>query len=153
MKRFLFYMIIFVFLAFTTPFAWSNPYLATEPPLSQRTNWDLTANGMLFVSYDLDYNGTADFHTLRVVVTSFFSDQTIQEVGVNFPSQLVFFVSYGQDRFYYVTVAQPLFYAVDVDEDGTWDLVYRDVSEDGVNGNETFYESPSGMFTGNIDSF
>jgi len=43
---------------------------------------------------------------------------------------------------------EPLFYAVDVNEDGKWDLIYQDVMQDGVNGNETFYDCPSGMLGG-----
>ncbi|KMP10730.1 hypothetical protein UZ36_06705, partial [Candidatus Nitromaritima sp. SCGC AAA799-C22] len=123
------------------------------PPLSEQTHWDLTANGMVYVSYDMDYNGIADFHTLRIVVKSFYSARSVREVGADFPNHPIFFVNYGQNRFYYVTMAYPLFYAFDVDENGTWDLIYKDVSEDGANGNETFYESPSGMFLSNIENF
>jgi hypothetical protein len=52
-----------------------------------------------------------------------------------------------------VARVEPLFYAVDVNEDGLWDLIYKDVFEDGVNGDEVFYESPSGMFTSSIANF
>ena len=44
----------------------------------------------------------------------------------------------------------PLFYAIDVNEDGAWDILYRDVLRDGVNGNEEFYDSPSGMFVNGV---
>jgi len=40
------------------------------------------------------------------------------------------------DRYYYIASTSPLFYAIDVNEDGTWDAMYKDVSRDGVNGNE-----------------
>ena len=153
MKRFTSCLTFFAFLAFTTPVSWGNPYLVAEPPQSDRTTWDVAANGMVYVSYDLNSNGTADFYTLRVVEKSFYSDQTVWEVEDHFSNSLVFFASYGQDRFYYVARIEPLFYAVDVNEDGFWDLIYKDVFEDGVNGNEVFYESPSGMFTSNIANF
>jgi len=52
-----------------------------------------------------------------------------------------------------VATAQPLFYSFDVDEDGTWDIMYKDISKDSVNGNEVFYESPSGMFTNDFNNF
>tara|TARA_B100000959_G_scaffold124464_1_gene130741 strand:- start:41 stop:502 length:462 start_codon:yes stop_codon:yes gene_type:complete len=153
MKRFTFYLTFLAFLAFATPVSWGSPYLVVEPPTSDRTTWGVAANGMVYVSYDLNSNGAADFYTLRIVEKSFYSNQAVWEVGNHFSNSLVFFTSYGQDRFYYVARVEPLFYAVDVNEDGFWDLIYKDVSEDGVNGNEVFYESPSGMFTSNIASF
>ena len=153
MKRFTFYLTFLAFLAFATAVSWGSPYLMVEPPPSDRTTWGVAANGMVYVSYDLNSNGTADFHTLRIVEKSFYSDRMVWEVGSHFSNSLVFFVSYGQDRFYYVARVEPLFYAVDVNEDGFWDLIYKDVFEDGVNGNEVFYESPSGMFTSNIANF
>jgi|TARA_B100001964_G_scaffold101106_1_gene113041 hypothetical protein len=153
MKRFTFYLTFLAFLAFATPVSWGSPYLVVEPPPSDRTTWGVAANGMVYVSYDLNSNGAADFYTLRIVEKSFYSNQAVWEVGNHFSNSLVFFTSYGQDRFYYVARIEPLFYAVDVNEDGFWDLIYKDVSEDGVNGNEVFYESPSGMFTSNIASF
>ena len=52
-----------------------------------------------------------------------------------------------------VALNQPLFYSFDVDEDGTWDIMYKDIPEDSVNGNEVFYESPSGMFTNGFNNF
>lgn len=153
MKYFLSYLTIIIFVTFLAPNAWSNPYLVAEPPLALQVNWDVAANGMLRISYDLDFNGTADFYTLRIVVESFYSDRTVMEVGADFPNHPIFFVPYEQQWFYYVTATQPLFYSIDVDEDGIWDLMYKDVSEDSVNGNEVFYESPSGMFTGDLNNF
>ena len=46
----------------------------------------------------------------------------------------------------------PLFYAIDVNEDGVWDILYKDVLRDGVNGNEEFYDSPSGMCVNGISA-
>ena len=153
MKYFHKFFTIVVFVMFLTPSAWSSPYLVAEPPLTSQVSWDVLPSGMLSSSYDLDFNGVADFHTLRVVGESFYSGQTVVEVGAGFPGQPIFFVPYGQQWFYYVVTGQPLFYSYDVDEDGTWDLMYKDVSEDSVNGNEVFYASPSGMFTGDFNNF
>ncbi len=33
----------------------------------------------------------------------------------------------------------PLFYARDANEDGRWEMVFRDIAEDGINGNEEEY--------------
>ena len=58
----------------------------------------------------------------------------------------MFFVNYQANRFVYIVSPKPLFYAIDRNEDGHWDLMYKDALEDGVNGNEQFYDSPSGMY-------
>ena len=44
---------------------------------------------------------------------------------------------------FYVGQLYPLFYAYDFNEDGHFDLLFQDVFEDGVNGNERYYDSPS----------
>ncbi len=36
-------------------------------------------------------------------------------------------------------MSQPLFYARDANEDGRWEMVVKDIEEDGVNGNEREY--------------
>ena len=115
--------------------------------------WDVAANGMVYVSYDTDHNGRVDFHTLRVVTSSFYSFDSVATVEANFPDHIVFFVDKGPEKFYYVAKGEPVFYAIDVNEDGHWDLIYNDFNEDGVNGNEEFYDSPSGMFSANIAKF
>ena len=87
-----------------------------------------------------------DFHTLRVVITSYFSKDPVADIALNYPENHIFFINYETSHYYYVAVQKPLFYALDIDEDGQWDLMYRDIEEDGVNGNEIFYDSPSGKF-------
>ncbi len=129
------------------PVAWSLPYLAEEPAIETAADWNVLPNGMLHAAYDLDRNGKADFFAIRTIERSFFSTQTVQEAANSFPNGKVFFVNYSADRYYYIVSARPLVYAIDVNEDGIWDLMYKDVLEDGVNDNETFYDSPSGVFT------
>ncbi len=36
-------------------------------------------------------------------------------------------------------ITHPLFYAQDANEDGRWEMVVKDIEEDGVNGNEREY--------------
>jgi hypothetical protein len=74
-------------------------------------------------------------------------------VSEEYPGKLVLYVGAGPVRYYYIAAKYPLMYAADVNEDGVWDLIYKDVNEDGVNGNETFYDSPSEMFTAKIAEF
>ncbi len=154
MKRFPILLTLLVSLIFLVPsLVWSHPYLKIEPSLPVRVDWGLMPNGMLHVSYDMDQNGKAEFHSLRVVKKSFPSRESVDSVEKHFPNSLIFYVELSSCLHYYVAVSHPLLYAVDVDEDGLWDLVYKDVSQDGVNGNEIFYESPSGIFTAAIANF
>ncbi|OGW25014.1 MAG: hypothetical protein A3K09_04690 [Nitrospinae bacterium RIFCSPLOWO2_12_FULL_47_7] len=139
---------VLIFVAsLTTATAWSLPHLSEEPALETQIGWNILPSGMLVVAYDLNHNGKPDFFALRVVVKNFFSNETIHQARENFPASLVFYVDYEKDNYFYVTTKQPLFYAIDLNEDGIWDLLYKDVMEDGVNGNERFYDSPSGMFS------
>lgn len=129
--------------------ALANP-LQSEPPLNTQVEWDLSPNGLLTVSYDSDHNGKIDFYTQRSLVDSYMSSQplaTIAEIYVGFP---IFVVDYGAVHYFYISSKEPLFYAVDFNEDGIWDAIYQDIAEDGVNGNERFFGSPSGMASKNI---
>ncbi len=147
MKRFLILNLLVASLALAPADLWSQPPPMQEPPLAHQTSWHLAPNGMLFVGYDTNHSGKENFHTLRVVTTSYFSGYSVESVLEHNPGNLVFSVNYRTTRFYYIVAAKPLFYVMDVDEDGHWDLIYKDWNEDGVNGNESFYESPSGMFS------
>ena len=80
------------------------------------------------------------------MITSYFSKDSVADSALNYPENHIFFISYETYHYYYVAVQKPIFYDLDVDEDGRWDLMYKDTEEDGVNGNEIFYGSPSGKF-------
>ena len=89
---------------------------------------------------------------LRSIITSYYSPHTLDEIVVNHTQNLVFHVDYPMERYYYIVYTMPLFYTLDVNEDGVWDILYKDVLRDGVNGNEQFYDSPSGMFVNGISA-
>lgn len=147
MKRIVFSIILLVtMLSFSSP-AWSgSETLQAEPAMNTRLNWNLEPNGMLIVGYDLNHNGQADFFTVRIVLDKYISTDAIETVARTNPGHPVFRVDYGSEGFYYIAARYPLFYAVDLNEDGIWDVLYKDVLEDGVNENEVFYSSPSGEF-------
>ena len=130
--------------------AWGNNILIPEPALDTQLDWDIAPNGLLYVSYDRDGNNRADFITLRSIITSYYSPLTLSQIVVNHTQNLVFHVDYPIERYYYIASSRPLFYAIDVNEDGAWDILYKDVLRDGVNGNEEFYDSPSGMFVNGV---
>ena len=145
MKRIVISTILMITLLFFSAPVWSgNEMLQTEPVMTTRYGWNLEPSGMLTVGYDLNHNGRPDFFTVRIVLDKFTSDEPIETIVRHNPGQPVFRVDYGVDGFYYIAVRYPLFYAVDLNEDGVWDVLYKDVLEDGVNGNEEFYYSPSG---------
>lgn len=120
--------------------------LEINPSQTQLLNWTITPNGMLIIQYDLDGNNKADLYTTRIVKRSFFSKRSFEKESANWKGSLIFSVNYSSSSYYYIAFKNPLFYSLDINGDGHWDLMYKDVLEDGLNGNETFYDSPSGMF-------
>lgn len=126
--------------------SWGQASLVAEPFMKAQTSWAILPNGMLVVEYDLNNNGRPDLFAVHVVTSSYFSNEGIHQIKSAYPTSRVFSVAYANDHFYYVATRQPLFYAFDFNEDGLWDLEYKDEMEDGINGNETFYDSPSGLY-------
>ena len=118
-----------------------------DPPLENKIDWNLSGNGLLYISFDLDHNGRADYHTVHFVIKSYLTSEPLKQLTGLYKGAPVFYVNYGPANQIYVISKKALFYAIDVNEDGTWDLMYKDVNEDGINGNETFYDSPSNMFS------
>jgi len=145
MKRFVATISLLAALSVFGSPAWSNPdFLQAEPAMTTQFGWNLEPNGMLTIGYDLNHNGRPDFFTIRVVLYKYITEEPIETVARYHLGHPVFRVDYGVEGFYYIAARYPLFYAVDVNEDGHWDVMYQDVLEDGVNGNEEFYDSPSG---------
>lgn len=134
---------------FSPDTGWSLPDLVSEPPLDTRLLWNVNPNGFLFIGYDLDKNGKVDYYSLRAIAERLLSKKIIKNENEKFPGKLVFSTENRLGYSYYVVEIQPSLYALDVDEDGTWDVIYKDAKMDGVNGNETFFESPSGTFSKN----
>jgi len=118
-----------------------------EPSMKEKIGWNLKGNGLLYVSYDLDHNGKADYHTIHFVIKTYLTGEPLSALSGYYQGVQVFYVNYGPANQIYVISGKALFYAFDVNEDGNWDLMYKDVEEDGINGNEAFYDSPSNMFT------
>ena len=134
--------ILIIFLTGTPALA--QPWaLEPEPPLHTQVQWTLNANGLLIVGYDLDLNGTADLYTVRSIHRSYSSDQPDRFFDRFYEGRPVFYSGDGAVRYVYITSRHPLLYARDINEDGVWEWVYQDVMEDGVNGNEKLYNSPS----------
>ena len=128
-------------------------FLEFSPQQATSLDWDLTSNGMHVIQYDLDQNGKADFYALRIVKRSFFSKMPVEKERADWRGHLIFSVNHGSVSYYYITAKHPLLYAIDLDEDGSWDLVFNDVLEDGLNGNERFYDSPSGLLASGVNNF
>ncbi len=146
MKRMIPLLLLVVAMTLCPPPSWGQIRAIAEPPLETQIGWSLLPNGMLVVEYDPDQTGKPDFFAVRIVTSNYFSREDVQQIQSNYPASLVFHVAYEVDRYYYVAVKKPLFYAIDYNEDGMWDLEYKDVMEDGINGNEKLYDSPSGLY-------
>jgi hypothetical protein len=119
----------------------SASHLVSEPSLEMKLEWDLLNTGMLFVHYDTNGDGKADYRTVRIVARSNFSGSSVSTMEAYYPDYLIFTVRYPNSNYYYIVEKEPVLYAIDSDEDGTWDNIYKDVSEDGVNGNEILHVS------------
>jgi hypothetical protein len=146
MRAIVFIFVLIFSVTFNVTPAWVAPSLTREPAVFTSMGWDLTPAGMLINGYDLDRDSLPDYFTLRIVTKSYLSEESVFAVVANSPDHLVYFVDYDTARYFYIAAKHPLFYAIDANEDGHWDAMFRDVSEDGVNGNEEFYDSPSGKF-------
>lgn len=140
--------VLLAFLLLTPNLGMSFPDLPlTDPPLESNIGWNLNGNGLLYVSFDLDHNGRADYHTVHFVLKAYLTNEPLKQIPDYYGGSPVFYVNYGPANQIYVISRKALFYAFDVNEDGNWDLMYKDTREDGVNGNEQFYGSPSGMYS------
>lgn len=139
MKNKIHTLILFSILILSPSLAWTQNFLMVEPDIETRVDWDLSNDGRLYVSYDIDKDGKVDFCTWRIVTTSYFSKERRDEVVTNNSGRLVFSVNYTESSYYYIAIKEPMLYAIDVDQDGSWDFIYTDPMEDGVNGNETLH--------------
>ena len=103
----------------------------------------MLAGTMLTLDFQGDQNGTADFYTVRSIHRSYNSDRSDRFFDRFYEGRPVFYSGNGPVRHVYITTQHPLFYGLDANEDGVWEWVYQDVMEDGINGNESIYNSPS----------
>ncbi len=141
MRQFIFYVLL-IFVIFGIPQfanATKNQF-HPEPEISTHFSWYTESNGMLTIGYDLNHNGKPDFFTVRIVRCHFFSKDNLITVAHNYPGTPVFKVNYGAANHYYIATRHPLIYALDLNEDGFWDLSRKDINEDGWNGNEELNE-------------
>jgi hypothetical protein len=104
---------------------------------------DVTSSGLIQVGYDLNGNKKLDYFTLRVIISSYYSLGSKESIAKGFPGNHIFFFDYRKDSMFYIGMKYPIFYALDYNEDGSFDLMFKDKLEDGVNGKEEYYEKPS----------
>lgn len=144
MKHPKFYSLIFiVYFTFSFPTIGFSDNALVQPALNTLMSWDLKPNGLLCVSYDLNHNGKADYFTLHYVLKSYLTaEDLLVTIARYYEGAPIFYVDYGKARYIYVVSEMPLFYAIDINEDGLWDLIYIDTMEDGVNGNEKLHQGP-----------
>jgi len=116
-----------------------------QPALNTQIDWDVKPNGLLCVSYDLNHNGKADYFTVHFVIKSYLAEELLASLPQYYGSDPIFYVDYGSARYIYVASEMPLYYAIDINEDGLWDWIYIDSMEDGVNGNEKLQQGSMGV--------
>lgn len=148
MKPLIIFFILMIYLLQSIPAASKMPFLENEPQLNNSLGWNLLPNGMLFAGYDLNGNGKADFYTIRIVIRSFYSKRSVKEETDNWPNYLTLFAKHdavADINFFYIVAKEAVLYALDFNEDGSFDLIYKDPLEDGLGGNEIFYDDPGKM--------
>ncbi len=141
----LYSLVLIVFITFSFPAIGISGNPLVQPALDSQVSWDLKPNGLVCVGYDLNQNGKADYFTVHFVLKSYMAEDLLVTLPQYYGDEPIFFVDYGSAHYIYVVSKMPLYYAVDINEDSLWDLIYIDTLEDGVNGNERLHEGFMGV--------
>ena len=80
MKNKIHILILFSIFILSPSSGWTQNLLMAEPNIETRVDWDLSNDGLLNVSYDLDKDGKVDFCSWRIVTTSYFSKELLDDV-------------------------------------------------------------------------
>jgi hypothetical protein len=96
--------------------------LAQPENLHEPVDWDVLPNGLLMIRYDRTGDGIPDHVALHQVTWSGWTAQTIPDIEAQAATdrQRVFIVEYDQDRYVYLTGAEPLLVGDDAQQDGRW---------------------------------
>lgn len=101
--------------------------------------WELMGiNGLISTYYDLDLNGKLDYMVIRKILRQSPADKTSVEQVVEIAKRENLGVYISHPTIYF-TVKYPLFYCLGVDYRRNCRDIWVDISEDGLNGNETMY--------------
>ena len=150
--RFLFGMVLIHMMWIQSPAYAQNPF----PPLSQKSDevqipkepgwndpsyrgWELLGiPGLIATYYDLDLDGTLDYQVIRKIIRKGSSEKmTIQDAIQS--ARIDHLTVYISNPVIYFTSKYPLFYCMGVDYRRNCRNIWIDVTEDGLNGNETLY--------------
>jgi hypothetical protein len=126
------------------------------PPLSQKSDevqipkepgwkdpsyrgWELLGiPGLIATYYDLDLDGTLDYQVIRMIIRKESSEKmTIQDAIES--ARIDHLTVYISNPVIYFTSKYPLFYCMGMDFRRNCRNIWIDVTEDGLNGNETLY--------------
>jgi len=126
------------------------------PPLSQKSDevqipkepgwkdpsyrgWELLGiPGLIATYYDLDLDGTLDYQVIRKIIRKGPSEKmTIQDAIQS--ARIDHLTVYISNPVIYFTSKYPLFYCMGMDFRRNCRNIWIDVTEDGLNGNETLY--------------
>ncbi len=101
--------------------------------------WELLGiPGLIATYYDLDLDGTLDYQVIRKIIRKGSSEKmTIQDAIQS--ARIDHLTVYISNPVIYFTSKYPLFYCMGVDFRRNCRNIWIDVTEDGLNGNETLY--------------
>jgi hypothetical protein len=138
------YIIIFVsvWLYLTSPALSLDIPLEPEPGVASKQfiDWYILSNGMIQFNFDLDLDGKVDYYTLRRLKPSgqgMAHTQAEAEIEASgFPHSLfIYYFDGGVNSWRWFALEKyPLFYSYH-------GILYKDMEEDNINGNETIYEN------------
>ncbi|MCH7650189.1 MAG: hypothetical protein IIA63_03410 [Nitrospinae bacterium] len=84
-----------------------------DPPLETHIGWNLNANGLLYLSFDLDHNGQADYYTVHFVLKAYLTSEPLKSLPGYYHGAPVFYVNYGSAKQVYVISRKALVSTVD----------------------------------------
>lgn len=90
--------------------------------LHEPVDWDVLPNGLLMIRYDRTGDGIPDHVALHQITWSGWTAQPMAEIEAQAATdrQWAFVVEYDQDRYVYLTRAEPLLVGDDTQQDGRW---------------------------------
>lgn len=147
MKLSIYDILLFILVICVCLFAWIMPGYPSQIPAEpepgvaseQFIDWYLLPNGMIQFNFDLDLDGKADLNTLRRIKPSgsgmAHTQSDAEAEAPGWPTSLfLYYYDSGTHAWRWFAIER---YPLLINYNG---ILYRDMEEDGINGNEMIYD-------------
>ena len=118
-----------------------DPKIPKEPGWkdSSYRGWELMSiPGLILTYYDLDSNGELDYMVIRKVLRKVDAEKTTMEEAIAIAKTDHVSVYFSHPVIYFAG-KYPLYYCIGLDHRLNCKIMWVDISEDGLNGNESLY--------------